>query len=363
MEKPTSEIFVDFEYGDLEEVILGVPFCLGADLSVAGWAREAMKILPETEAAKMMALSGKDSVSIGKFDEMEIENNALIAILNKHGVKIWRPEILTKERAIQNFGAEFIRLAGITQQYVRDPILVIGNNVIENSMGSLYRRCDILGMRQLLMERVMKSGARWVGMPGLDYSKMITNGDFDKTRFPVLEGGDVLVLGKKILVGTSRNRVTGSSDLGYQWLKSYLAPQGYDVEQVPLPEDILHLDVALSIPRDGVIVVCPDVFLSGIPSYFDGWKRVEVTREETRYLATNGMPIDQKHYILGTNDHFDGKRVKHALEGLGVTVYLIYFARHNEDGGSIRCSTHPLMRRVSKKMAYRECTFSGDPKL
>ena len=349
MKTSPNKIFVDFEYGDLKEVILGIPFCLYADLSTAKWAQEAIKILPETEAVKMLAMAGKDSISTGKYDEMEMENNALIAILNKHGVKIWRPEIVTKEKAIENFGEKYIQLAGISQQYVRDPILVIGNNVIENSMGSLYRRCDILGMRQLFMKRVMGSGASWVAMPGLDYSSMINDGYFDKTGFPVLEGGDVLVLGKKILVGTSMNRSTGSSELGYLWLKSYLEPKGYNVEQVRLPEDILHLDVALSVPCAGVIVVCPDVFLDGIPSYFKGWKHIEVTREETRYLATNGLPIDQKHYILGVNDHFDGKLVKQGLETFGITVYTINFARHNEDGGSIRCSTHPLVRKLSKK--------------
>jgi hypothetical protein len=27
-------------------------------------------------------------------------------------------------------------------------------------------------------------------------------------------------------------------------------------------------------------------------------------------------------------------------------VYPIYFRRHNKDGGSIRCSTHPLVREL-----------------
>jgi len=340
------EINVDYEYGDLKEVIVGVPLAIYADLAVATWAEEAVKILPEEEAAKLRALSGKDSIVTGKFAEMEKENEALIAILNQHGVKVWRPEVLTRERVAANFGASFADFAGVSQQYARDPLLVIGNNVIENAMGSLYRRCDILGLRRLLQQRVMGSGAAWVAMPGLDYSAMIQDGQFDKTGFPVVEGGDVLVLGKKILVGTSLNRATGSSELGYLWLKSYLEPQGYAVERVRLPEDILHLDVALSVPRPGVIILCPEVFLDGVPAYFDGWQRITVTRDETRHLATNGLPIDPDHYILGVNDHFDGAAVKGALEALGITVYPVYFARHNEDGGSIRCSTQPLERRL-----------------
>jgi N-dimethylarginine dimethylaminohydrolase len=183
-------------------------------------------------------------------------------------------------------------------------------------------------------------------MPGLDYSLMTDGGEFDKTGFPVLEGGDVIVLGKKVFVGTSLNRTTGSSELGYRWLKSYLEPQGYDVERVVMTEDIMHLDVILSTPRPGLIVVCPEGFVNGIPDYFKDWKRIVVTKDETRHLATNGMPIDRKHYILGYNDHFDGKKVKEALEAEGITVYPIFYGHHNEDGGSIRCSTHPLFRKL-----------------
>ena len=343
-----GEIYVDYEYGVLKEAIVGVPFAVYPDLAAAPWAEEALKILPADEAAKARQLFGKDSVSVGRYAEMEKENEALISILSAHGVKVWRPEVLTIERAALNFGEEFVRMAGISQQYTRDPLLVIGNNVIENTMGSLYRRCDILGLRRLLVERVMGSNARWVSMPGVDYAAMLQNGQFDKTVFPVLEGGDVLVLGYKILVGTSMNRATGSSELGYLWLKSYLEPLGYDVERVRLSEDVLHLDVALSVPCPGAIVDCPPVLLDGIPHCFDGWQRIEVTPDETRHLATNGMPLDPKHYILGTNDHFDGNPVAPALEALGITVYPIFFGRHNEDGGSIRCSTQPLVRRVSQ---------------
>lgn len=340
-----NEIYVDYEYGVLKEAIVGVPFAVYPDLS-APWTKEASKILPPEQLEKAKLLSGKDSISVGRYAEMEKENQALLAILDQHGVRVWRPEVLTVERAAQNFGAEFIKLAGISQQYTRDPMVVIGQNVIENTMGSLYRRCDILGLRQLLLERVMKSSARWVAMPGVDYSVMIKDGQFDKTHFPVLEGGDVVVLGQKILVGNSMNKATGSSDLGYQWLKSYLAPQGYDVEQVRLTENILHLDVALSVPCPGVVVVCPDAFVDGIPHYFDGWKQIKVTLDETQYLAANGLPLDPKHYILGVNDHFDGSSVMPALKANGITVYAIYFGLHHQDGGSIRCSTQPLVRHV-----------------
>jgi N-dimethylarginine dimethylaminohydrolase len=342
-----SRIQVDFEYGTLKEVIVGIPYVLFPEITSAPWVSEAMTILPEDEARKMIALSGKDSVETGQYEPLEEENRELIRILREHKVTVHRPEQVTRERAAINFGEEFIRLGGISQQFTRDPILVIGDIVIENAMGSLYRRADILGLKNLFLERLMNSDARWVAMPSLDYSRMIREGHFDKTAFPVLEGGDVIVLGKNIFVGVSRNRTTGSSILGYRWLKAFLQPSGYDVELIPLPESILHLDVVLSVPRHGVIIVCPEAFPEGIPSYFRGWRQITVTMEQARRLAANGLPLDESHYILGYNDHFSGTDVQKALENEGITVYRIPFGNHNSLGGSIRCSTHPLVRVLS----------------
>jgi hypothetical protein len=212
-----NEIYVDYEYGNLQEAIIGLPSGIFPDLSVAKWATEAFKLLPATEVEKHRQNSGKDTVSIGKYAEMEKENEALIAVLTRHGVKVWRPELLTRDKVVANFGEEFLRLAGFSQQYTRDPILVIGHNVIENAMGSPMRRSEILGLRRLLSQRVPGAGATWVGMPGLDYSAMMTDGLSDKTGLQVLEGGDVIVLGKKIFVGTTMNRSAGSSEEGYLW--------------------------------------------------------------------------------------------------------------------------------------------------
>jgi hypothetical protein len=42
------------------------------------------------------------------------------------------------------------------------------------------------------------------------------------------------------------------------------------------------------------------------------------------------------------------RMIKDGLEACGITVYPLYFGRHNEDGGSIRCSPHPLVRRLGE---------------
>jgi N-dimethylarginine dimethylaminohydrolase len=342
------EIYVDYEYGDLKEVIVGVPLMIYPDLKVADWAQEALKVLPKSEQEKFIERSGKTSKEIGKYDVMEKENQELIKIFQKHGIKVWRPEVLTRERLATNLGEEVIRYCGVTFQYSRDPIAVIGDNVIELNLATPIRIADILAYRQMFMDRVLGSNAKWFAMPRLDYSKMFVGGSYNKNTFPLLEGGDIHVLGKKILVGTSLNSTVGSSELGHLWLKSILERQGYDVERVPIGGEFLHLDVVLSVVQPGLAIVCRDAFFNEIPSYFDDWKLIEVSKDEAQLLATNGMPIDTKHYILPYNESYDGKRVQNELEAEGITVYRIFFGNHTEDGGAIRCSTHPLLRRLSE---------------
>lgn len=340
------DIYVDYEYGDLKEVVVGVPLNIYPDIKMSGWIKEGLKILPESEQKKIIERSGKSSLEIGKYDATEKENLELISIFQKYGIKVWRIELLTRERLVLNLGEEALKNWGVSFQYSRDPILVVGNNVIELTPGSLFRIGDLLAYRKLFVERVLGSNALWFAMPKLDYSQMFENGSYSKNGFPVLEGGDIHVLGKKILVGTSLNPTVGSSEYGFIWLRSILEPQGYDVERVPIKDEFLHLDVALSVVRPGLAVVCPDAFAEGIPSYFDGWKLIEVSKDEAQRLATNGMPIDPDHYILSYNEHYDGWRVQNALEAEDITVHRIAFDNHNEDGGSVRCATHPLVRRL-----------------
>ena len=324
-----------------------MPLTIYPDLEGADWAQEALKILPESERKKIIERSGKTSIEIGKYDAMEVENQALISIFQNHGIKVWRPEVLSRERLVTNLGEDTLRYFGVAFQYSRDPITVIGDNVIELAPASLPRIADLLAYRRLFMDRVFGSNAKWFAMPRVDYSTMFEGGRYDKNTFPTLEGGDIHVLGKKILVGNSMNATVGSNELGYMWLKSILEPQGYGIEWVPITEEFQHLDIVLSVVRPGLAIVCYDAFVNGIPPYFDGWKLIEVSKDDAQRMATNGMPIDINHYVMSYNEHYDGKRVQKELEAEGITVYRIFFGNHNEDGGSIRCSTHPLLRRLS----------------
>ncbi|MGI9539009.1 MAG: dimethylarginine dimethylaminohydrolase family protein [Miltoncostaeaceae bacterium] len=337
-------VHVDFEFGHLREAIVGMGVMRYPDVERAAWAAEALRVHPEDEAARARERSGMHSRDLPKYGLVETENDELIQVLEHHGVVVHRPDPLTDELVAANYGREWL-VNGCIQTYGRDPIFVVGDNVIELAPGGANRRAEILGYRRLFAERLAGSGARWRQMPAIDVSAIGTPG-YDKERQPVLEGGDLLVFGSTVLAGTSLNRAVGSSVAGVRWLSSLLAPQGHRLERVPLADGFLHLDVCMSTPRDGLAIVCPDAFPEGLPPLLDGWDLIEVSREQARLLACNGLPLDPENYILGHSEAADGREVQAALEERGIAVHRVGFGNHTEDGGSIRCATHPLVRRL-----------------
>ena len=154
---------------------------------------------------------------------------------------------------------------------------------------------------------------------------------------PYLEGGDVLVLGRHVLVGQSGR---ASSPGGVAFLAKLLAPQGYVVEPVRLPPTVLHLDCALGLVREGLMTVCPSLFLDGLPAILRDWERIEVSEAEAMTLATNGLPVSPWVYV--TDPAFG--RVADAVARHGIEVETIDFRISRAFGGAFRCSTQALLR-------------------
>lgn len=49
-------------------------------------------------------------------------------------------------------------------------------------------------------------------------------------------------------------------------------------------------------------------------------------------------------YVLPTSGQTDGLHIQEELQARGITVYPVPFGNHMEDGGAVRCATHPLVR-------------------
>jgi N-dimethylarginine dimethylaminohydrolase len=221
---------------------------------------------------------------------------------------------------------------GYANFFVRDPFFTIGNCVIEGSLRFEHRRNEILPVRDLFSQEVYPESCVYIAAPR---PAVGVNGDLGTG--PFIEGGDILILGKHILVGTSG---LASNSLGITWLAKFLRPYGYTVELVRLHPDILHLDCALSLVCNGFMVICKKAFLDNVPHILHTWKAIEVNLQEASALATNGLSISESVYI--TDPEFE--RIGLQIESEGLQVEYIDFSISRSFGGSFRCSTQPLWR-------------------
>lgn len=258
----------------------------------------------------------------------ESERENLKGVLERYGVEVLRPRKLTSSEKAQN--KEF----GYSNFFVRDPFFTVGNVVIEGSMRFLHRRQEVLPLREIFKQQVMPSECIYVAVPQPEIAE---KNDTTLGSGPFLEGGDVLVLGKHVFVGSSG---LASNKFGAEWIKKLLSPMGYTVEYVRLKPNILHLDCALGLVREGLMIVCESAFLDGIPEKLKHWDKILVTEKEASLLATNGLPINEKSYVLDPAFSNIGE----SLDQFGITVETVDFSISRSFGGSFRCSTQPLLR-------------------
>ena len=261
-----------------------------------------------------------------KMQKLKAEREALVSILEQYGVEVLMPRELTdRERALATDPNGPSHGKGLTNEFVRDPFIIIGNHVIESSFRKEYRRYEALTSRDLF-----PGDCRYVALPMPDIN--------DEEAGPFLEGGDVLVYNKQVFVGNSGY---GSNSAGIEWLRNYLAPYGYEVTEIRLQGNILHLDCAMSLVNEGLMIVCEESFMDGIPETFKDWDRITVSEEDAVHLAVNGLSVNPEVYIT---DAAFRDTIGKQLEDRGIKVEYLDFSVARSEGGSIHCSTLPILR-------------------
>jgi N-dimethylarginine dimethylaminohydrolase len=220
------------------------------------------------------------------------------------------------------------------QLFPRDPILVVGKNYLELPLLLPYRRRERFPIRRAVMGRLQGRNGLIRSAPEPLPFKGNKNG-FGPSAF--LEGGDVLVFEKRLLVGMSGN---ASNRAGVAWLSQVLGPS-YSIEIVPLKPNFLHIDVALCTPRPGLAIVCKAAFPYGLPALLQGWDLIEVDEADALgSLACNALVLDSKSLIVVDKPRYLARR----LERAGQIVYPMPFNAITPLGGGFRCWHHPLLR-------------------
>jgi glycine amidinotransferase len=293
--------------------------------------REAeVAILPPEQRKILESLYGKEHADV--FPERqrawERERAQFATVLERYEVDVLRPRLLTRwEKAAAG-------PMGYSNSFVRDPWFTIGSFVIEGSLRFLHRRAEVLASRPIFQERVYPANCTYVSVPGPEIVPL----DADSGGpGPFIEGGDVLIYDKRVFVGISGR---ASTQLGARWLEKLLAPHGYTIEVVPLRSNVLHLDCALGLVREGLLVACEELMPRGIPAVLRDWERIAATPDEAAALGTNGLPVSPDVYV--TDPVF--KRIGDEIAARGVHVEYVDFTISRSFGGAFRCSTQPLRR-------------------
>ncbi|MGK0552809.1 dimethylarginine dimethylaminohydrolase family protein [Enterococcus faecalis] len=315
------------EFAPLRSVVLAQSqFCfpenVGAEMDTSFLTAENDALAKNNEGKDLAEVDG----SLQK--KWEQEKIAMQTLLESYGVEVLRPRLLTDEE--KRYGKE--QGIGYSNFFSRDPFFTVGNIVIEGNLRFMHRRKEILPIRPLLSAWTSSADCYYLATPQPDDSA----GSYSDVG-PFIEGGDVLVLGKTIFVGYSG---LASNLQGILWLQQLLKKFGYEVVPVRLHPQILHLDCALSLLREGVMIVCEAAFLDGIPEQLSHWQKIYVSLAEAALLMTNGLPLNEKVYI--TDSSFT--RLIDEIEVFGIQVAPLDYHISRIFGGSFRCTTQALVR-------------------
>lgn len=321
-----NRIFVQNEFSPLRKVVLAASE-YGYPMEVRP---EDLRFLNESAIADSAINRGKDyREAHPEMQKMwELERANFKKTLEKYNVEV------VEARKLTDFEKQFNPKDGYANFFTRDPFFVVGDYVVEAAMRFLHRRHEVWPLRDLLWTAVSNTSCTYVAAP---FPQAAASDDLTLGKGPFIEGGDVLVLDKHVLVGSSG---LASNDRGFRWLSKLITPLGYTVEQVRLHPNILHLDCALSMVKSNLMVICQEAFLDGIPVILSDWTAIHVTLEEASNLATNGLPLSPEVYI--TDPVF--KHIGDQIEQHGVKVEYVDFKITRSFGGSFRCSTQPLLR-------------------
>ncbi len=338
-----SSLNVCFEWSALREVIVGYPFLkLSNDFppEIQKW----LKVPPDLQSLFDFWLTnypGKTLEEIANepnvpetfkqlYEAQVGQVNAVIGLLQSLGIVVHQiPPLSQEEQAfLSNIDGNACQL------FPRDPILVVGDHYFELPLMLPYRRREIFPIRHVTMALFESQNNPIRSAPG-PYPLPIDGNGFGPSVF--LEGGDVLVFGKHLLVGISGN---ASNLAGVTWIKQQLGPS-YSIETILLKPEFLHLDVALCTPRPGLAMVCRGAFLNGLPRFLGGWTLIDVAEEDAlNSLACNALILDHKSIIVVDQPSYIGDQ----LEKAGQTVYRMPFNAVTPLGGGFRCWHHPIRR-------------------
>ncbi|CAN7217140.1 dimethylarginine dimethylaminohydrolase family protein [Rossellomorea sp. LjRoot5] len=219
--------------------------------------------------------------------------------------------------ALEENGSEVIHLQPSPefneQVFTRDIGFTIHDQFFVASMNTDVRRGEV------------KTLKHWLEENEVPYNELLHS----------IEGGDVLVDEENIWIGVSGR----TNQLAIQSLRNQLTP--YTVHELPLREDILHLDCVFTIISSDWALVYPPAFTKeDLETIKKHYNIITVTDEEQFQMGPNVLAIGNQKIISLTQNQALNERIR----AEGFDVIELDLSEIIKSGGSFRCCTLPLIR-------------------
>lgn len=299
---------INNETSTLREVVLGLPYSMGPVPS-----------LEETYDSKSY-----ESVLNGVYPEESdviAEMDALKAVLEKYGVKVYRPEL------VEN----------CNQVFSRDVGFVIGDKIIVS---------NIIPDRQEEIDAY-----------GKIYSRIHYKDIYNLPEAVHIEGGDVILYKDYIFLGQynfpdySSVKTARTNALAIDYLKMIfpdkrIIPLNLRKSDTDPYEGILHLDCTFMPVGHDKAIIFREGFMNPrdaehLVSVFGKENVFEITRDEMYWMYSNILSISED--VVITEEHFT-RLNDHLRNVWGMTVETVPYREISKMGGLLRCSTLPLRR-------------------
>jgi len=316
------------EFGPLREVVVGS----AQDLHLPPYGKDLSHYNPELREA--LLANGRRPLDVKatfpeRFERTVEQIEGVAATYEKFGIKVHRPRPYTEEEKTY-LG---VLQEGWSQLYPADPVFVIGEHYLEISIRRAYRRKEVFPLRDLILPMIEAD-------PDLHYVAMPQSAPWTPSGEgpgPFLEGGDILIHGKDIIVGCGE---LCSNVAGISWLKRYIERWGYKIHPMPIKGPILHALGIMCLLREGLLMAHTPALAEGLPEPLKDWEVIEITEDEMNAHATVGVSPDDRHYMI--DPRFN--RVMDELDRRGIEPVPTPCDAIGFWGGAIRCITLPLSR-------------------
>ncbi|MDT0343963.1 glycine amidinotransferase [Streptomyces litchfieldiae] len=344
----------------LEEVIVGTAF--GATKPGHEPAFNAYVRSPQDRLSR----AARRPAELIEAAEMQLDN--LARVLEQEGVVVRRP---TPTDFFTPVRTPTFEVAGQNASACpRDVLLVIGDQIVEATMGMRVRFFEYLPYRELVRE-YFNRGARWVAAPKpsmademytADYSTQEVGFDADThpslTELePCFDAASFARIGRDIFYQPD----VVTNDFGARWLARHLGPE-FRVHRArfkdPHPQ---HIDATMVPLRPGLVMMNPErPALDDTVELFtsNGWEVVEAVPsvsdtiprpdEVSNWISMNVFNVDEETIICEEQEE---PMIK-MLETLGFRVIPLPFRDVYRFGGSFHCCTTDIRRRGGLKSYF-----------